>query len=183
MRPLQHAYIAIISATGKIVVPEPRGLRCRHKRIMSYKADTMRSNVSVYAFHHQWPSESGFKAGRREVPGSISGLAYRPSCSEFFVFFSETSHKYWLRSLIMSPTEGIPPDRSRPPAHNWTYTQTPTPNIVHALRKMIQKFETAGKLGISPVKGQKKIPTSSIGNVATAVIEASSHSVRSSVNV
>ena len=48
----------------------------------------------LFFFHlmrlYQWPSGSVLKTGRREVPGSIPGSAYRPSRSEFFMFFSET---------------------------------------------------------------------------------------------
>ena len=48
---------------------------------------------------------------------------------------------------------------------------------------MIQKFETAGILGILLDKGRKKIPSSSVDNVVTTVIEASCHSLHGSVNV
>ena len=39
---------------------------------------------------HKWWSGSELKTGRREVPGSISGLACRPSCLEFSVVFFKT---------------------------------------------------------------------------------------------
>ncbi|GBO28552.1 hypothetical protein AVEN_210917-1 [Araneus ventricosus] len=42
-----------------------------------------------------------------------------------------------------------------------------------ALRKMIQKFETTGQLGIVPRRGRKQIPSSSVEDVAPAVVEAS----------
>ncbi|GBO39959.1 hypothetical protein AVEN_107801-1 [Araneus ventricosus] len=45
-----------------------------------------------------------------------------------------------------------------------------------ALRKMIQKFETTGQLGIVPGRGRKQIPSSSVEDVAPAVVEASSQS-------
>ena len=37
---------------------------------------------------NQWQSGSALKAGRREVPGSISGRACRPSRSEISVVFT-----------------------------------------------------------------------------------------------
>ncbi|GBN70932.1 hypothetical protein AVEN_197089-1 [Araneus ventricosus] len=51
------------------------------------------------------------------------------------------------------------------------------------LRKMIQKFETTGQFGILPGRGRKQIPSPSIENVATAVVEASSQSSHGSVRV
>ena len=47
----------------------------------------LKSNINK---HHQWPSGSTLKTGRRKVPGSIPGRACRPSRSEFSVIFSET---------------------------------------------------------------------------------------------
>ncbi|GBL73710.1 hypothetical protein AVEN_230699-1 [Araneus ventricosus] len=52
-----------------------------------------------------------------------------------------------------------------------------------ALRKMIQKFETTGQLAILPGRGRKQIPSSSVEDVATAVVEASSQSPHGSVSV
>ncbi|GBN13339.1 hypothetical protein AVEN_136095-1 [Araneus ventricosus] len=52
-----------------------------------------------------------------------------------------------------------------------------------ALRKMIQKFETTGDLGIFPGRRRKQIPSSSVEDVATAVVEASSQSPHDSVSV
>ncbi|GBM57910.1 hypothetical protein AVEN_237791-1 [Araneus ventricosus] len=52
-----------------------------------------------------------------------------------------------------------------------------------SLRKMIQKFETTGQLGIFSGRGRKQIPSSSVEDVATAVVEASSLSPHGSVSV
>ncbi|GBN97942.1 hypothetical protein AVEN_72147-1 [Araneus ventricosus] len=52
-----------------------------------------------------------------------------------------------------------------------------------ALRKTILKFETTGQLDILPGRGRKQIPSSSVEDVATAVVEASSQSPRGSVSV
>ncbi|GBM70864.1 hypothetical protein AVEN_76819-1 [Araneus ventricosus] len=52
-----------------------------------------------------------------------------------------------------------------------------------ALRKMIQKFETTGQLGILPGRGRKQIPSPSVEDMATAVVEASSQSLHGSVSV
>ncbi|GBM35927.1 hypothetical protein AVEN_244991-1 [Araneus ventricosus] len=52
-----------------------------------------------------------------------------------------------------------------------------------ALRKVIQKFETTGQLGILPGRGRKQIPSSSVEDVATVVVEASSQSPHGSVGV
>ena len=48
---------------------------------------------------HLWRSGSALKIGRREVPGSISDRACRPSRSEFTVVFLRNSRKYGLGSL------------------------------------------------------------------------------------
>ncbi|GBM63013.1 hypothetical protein AVEN_12287-1 [Araneus ventricosus] len=45
-----------------------------------------------------------------------------------------------------------------------------------ALRKMIQKFETTGQLGILPGRERKQIPSSRVEDVAIAVVEASNQS-------
>ncbi|GBM24654.1 hypothetical protein AVEN_272884-1 [Araneus ventricosus] len=52
-----------------------------------------------------------------------------------------------------------------------------------ALRKMIQKFETTGQLGILPGKGRNQILSSSVVDAATAFVEASSQSPHGSVGV
>ena len=39
---------------------------------------------------HQWQSDSAFKAGRQEMPGSNPGRICRLSRSEFSMVFSET---------------------------------------------------------------------------------------------
>ncbi|GBM60515.1 hypothetical protein AVEN_260001-1 [Araneus ventricosus] len=52
-----------------------------------------------------------------------------------------------------------------------------------ALPKMIQKFETTGQLGILPGRGRKQIPSSSVEDVATAVVEANSQSPHGSVSM
>ena len=52
-----------------------------------------------------------------------------------------------------------------------------------ALRNMVQKFEINEKLDILPGRGRKKIPSSSAENVATTVVETSSHSLDGGVNV
>ncbi|GBL72627.1 hypothetical protein AVEN_127885-1 [Araneus ventricosus] len=52
-----------------------------------------------------------------------------------------------------------------------------------ALRKMTQKFETTGELGILPGRGRKQIPSSSVQDMATAVVEANSLSPHGSVSV
>ncbi|GBO43161.1 hypothetical protein AVEN_181881-1 [Araneus ventricosus] len=52
-----------------------------------------------------------------------------------------------------------------------------------ALRKMIQKFETTGQLSIFLGRVRKQILSSSLENVDTAVVEASSQSVHGSVSV
>ncbi|GFY72799.1 uncharacterized protein TNIN_346921 [Trichonephila inaurata madagascariensis] len=57
------------------------------------------------------------------------------------------------------------------------------PMSPYALRKMIQEFETTGQLGILPGRERRHIPSSSIENVATAVVEASSQSPDGRVNV
>ena len=36
---------------------------------------------------HQWPKHSPPETGRREVPDSITGRAYRPGPSEFYAIF------------------------------------------------------------------------------------------------
>ncbi|GBN35733.1 hypothetical protein AVEN_251779-1 [Araneus ventricosus] len=51
-----------------------------------------------------------------------------------------------------------------------------------ALRKMIQKFETTGQLGILPGRGRKQIPSSSVEDVNTAVVEARSQSPHGSAS-
>ncbi|GBO22421.1 hypothetical protein AVEN_37093-1 [Araneus ventricosus] len=51
-----------------------------------------------------------------------------------------------------------------------------------ALRKMIQKLETTGQLGILPGREQKQIPSSRVEDVAIAVVEASSQSPHGSVS-
>ncbi|GBM10613.1 hypothetical protein AVEN_21932-1 [Araneus ventricosus] len=48
---------------------------------------------------------------------------------------------------------------------------------------MIPKFETTGQLDFLPSRGRKQIPSSSIENVATEVVEASSQSPHGSVSV
>ena len=48
------------------------------------------------------------------------------------------------------------------------------PMSPYGLRKMMQKFETTGQLGILPGRGRKQIQSSRVENVATAVVEASS---------
>ncbi|GBM56328.1 hypothetical protein AVEN_60310-1 [Araneus ventricosus] len=45
---------------------------------------------------------------------------------------------------------------------------------------MIQKFETARQLGILPGRGRKQIPSSSVEDVATAVVEACGQSPHAS---
>ncbi|GBN56346.1 hypothetical protein AVEN_11436-1 [Araneus ventricosus] len=57
------------------------------------------------------------------------------------------------------------------------------PMSLSALRKMIQKFETTGQLGILPVRGRKQIASSSFEDVATAVFEASNQSPHGSASV
>ncbi|GBL77712.1 hypothetical protein AVEN_152931-1 [Araneus ventricosus] len=52
-----------------------------------------------------------------------------------------------------------------------------------ALRKMIQKFETIGQLGIFPGRRRKQILTSSVEDVAIAVVEANSQSPHGNVSV
>ena len=52
-----------------------------------------------------------------------------------------------------------------------------------ALCKMIQKFEATGQLGILPGSGRKRITSSSVENVATAVVEACSQSPHGNVGV
>ncbi|GBL84602.1 hypothetical protein AVEN_191068-1 [Araneus ventricosus] len=52
-----------------------------------------------------------------------------------------------------------------------------------ALRKMIQKFETTEQLGILPGRGRKQIPSSSVEDVNTEVVEAISQSPHGSVSV
>ncbi|GBM43349.1 hypothetical protein AVEN_166094-1 [Araneus ventricosus] len=45
-----------------------------------------------------------------------------------------------------------------------------------ALLKKVQEFETTGQLGILPGRGRKQIPSSSVEDVGTAVVEASNQS-------
>ncbi|GFY48238.1 hypothetical protein TNIN_163441 [Trichonephila inaurata madagascariensis] len=52
---------------------------------------------------------------------------------------------------------------------------------LYTLRKMIRKFETIGKLDILLGKGRKPIPSSSIENMATKIVETRSHSPDGSV--
>ncbi|GBO24951.1 hypothetical protein AVEN_195266-1 [Araneus ventricosus] len=52
-----------------------------------------------------------------------------------------------------------------------------------ALRMMIQKFETTGRLDILPGRGRKQIPSSSVEDLAIAVVDSSSQSPHGSVNV
>ena len=52
--------------------------------------------------------------GRREVPGSMSGRACRPSRSEFSVVFLRNSRKYGLGSLRKTPHGGHPAFSPRP---------------------------------------------------------------------
>ncbi|GFW19282.1 hypothetical protein TNCV_256091 [Trichonephila clavipes] len=51
---------------------------------------------------------------------------------------------------------------------------------LYALRKILQKFETTRQLVILPDRGRKRIPSSSIENVATADVETSSQSLDAS---
>ncbi|GBM11606.1 hypothetical protein AVEN_180153-1 [Araneus ventricosus] len=53
---------------------------------------------------------------------------------------------------------------------------TKRPNVPCALRKMKQKFKTTGQLGILPGRGRKQIPSTSVEDVAIAVVETSSQS-------
>ncbi|GBM97647.1 hypothetical protein AVEN_68127-1 [Araneus ventricosus] len=48
---------------------------------------------------------------------------------------------------------------------------------------IIQKFEITGQLGILPSRARKQIPSSSVEDVATAVVEASNQSPHGSVRV
>ena len=52
-----------------------------------------------------------------------------------------------------------------------------------ALRKVIQKFETIGKLGTLPGGRRKKIPSSSVKNVTTIAAETSSYYLHGNVSV
>ncbi|GBM30876.1 hypothetical protein AVEN_85055-1 [Araneus ventricosus] len=66
----------------------------------------------------------------------------------------------------------------------WSYEQIRRgPMYPCVLRKMIQKFKITGQFGILPGRGRMQIPSSSVEDVATAVIEASSQSSHGSVNV
>ncbi|GBM85277.1 hypothetical protein AVEN_84104-1 [Araneus ventricosus] len=56
-------------------------------------------------------------------------------------------------------------------------------NVSMCSHKMIQKFETTGQLGILPGRGRKRSPSSSVEEMATAVVEASSQSPHGSVSV
>ena len=58
---------------------------------------------------HQWLSGSVLQTGRREVPGSITDRACRPSCSEFSEIFSEILVNTGWHPLGRSPTVGFPP--------------------------------------------------------------------------
>ena len=57
------------------------------------------------------------------------------------------------------------------------------PKSPRALRKMIQKFEATKQLRILHGRGRKRIPSSSVENVATAVVEGSSQSPRGNMSV
>ena len=57
---------------------------------------------------NQWRSGSALKTGTREVPGSISGCACRPRCSEFSVVFSETRVKTGQDPLERPPRRALP---------------------------------------------------------------------------
>ncbi|GFU79407.1 DUF4817 domain-containing protein [Trichonephila clavipes] len=57
------------------------------------------------------------------------------------------------------------------------------PMSPYALRKMIQKLETTGQLCFLPCRERNQISSSSIENVATAVVEASSQPPDGSVSV
>ena len=80
---------------------------------------------SYFNLRHLWRSGSVLKAGRREVPSSISGRACRPNRSEFSVVFSETGQDLLKRP----PTEGSLPVGPGPTSgqlalnlqHNTTY--------------------------------------------------------------
>ncbi|GBN07598.1 hypothetical protein AVEN_260997-1 [Araneus ventricosus] len=48
---------------------------------------------------------------------------------------------------------------------------------------MIQKFETTGRLDILPGRGRKQIPSSSVEDLAIAVVDSSSQSPHGSVSV
>ena len=54
---------------------------------------------------------------------------------------------------------------------------------LRALHKMIQKFEEIGQLGILSGRGRKRIQSSSIENVATVFVEASSQLPHGNVSV
>ena len=51
---------------------------------------TNHTQIINWLLTNQWWSGSALKTGLREVPGSIPGLACRPSRSKFFMVFSET---------------------------------------------------------------------------------------------
>ena len=67
------------------------------------------------------------KTGRREVPGPIPSHACRPSCSEFFVVFSEVHVNTGQGPLERSPMEGIPPIGPGPPVRQLALKLTPLP--------------------------------------------------------
>ena len=79
-------------------------------KFLSYKwLFTVKMVCRFFYLHHHWPSDSALKVGRRDVPGSIPGRAWRPSRSEFSVFFLRNLLKYELGYLRKTPTEGVPP--------------------------------------------------------------------------
>ena len=57
------------------------------------------------------------------------------------------------------------------------------PMSPRAPRKMIQKFEATGQFDIPSGRGKKQILSSSVENVATAVIEASRQSMHGNMSV
>ena len=75
---------------------------------------------------HQWRSGSPLKAGRREMPDSIPGRSYQPSCSKFSVVLSETRLNTGKNSSERLSTEGTPP--TGPGIHKRTVGLNPTIN-------------------------------------------------------
>ena len=78
--------------SSKNIARYKKKLNLAHHKFWLY--DLNRNTFDFFSFHvlwpHQWQSGTALKAGRRKVPGSNPGRAFRPSRSEFSVVFFET---------------------------------------------------------------------------------------------
>ena len=95
--------------------------------MISFSCDTF----SFFMPHH-WLSSSAMKAGRREVPDSISNRTCRPNRSEFSVVFSENCLVTTQDPLVSPPQRALHLQASVPSETMWALTPSPTNFSAHS---------------------------------------------------